>query len=80
MYIEMYVTRAPKAAFFYKNRTQWSRAAAHRASTNGTQCLVCAFFIGCQVTSSLYAFCHTLEEFSICSMCDFRTLVKKRKK
>lgn len=53
----------------------------HRPSTNGTHCVLCApFFIGCRVTSRLYAFCHTLEEFSICSMCDFSAQAKKKKK
>lgn len=35
------------------------------------------FFIECRVTSHLYAFFHTLENFSICSLCDFSALVEK---
>ena len=31
----------------------------------------------CRFSSHLYVFCHTLEEFCICSMCDFGVSLQK---
>lgn len=52
--------RPPGRAVFPRRRT------ASRGPHHCIHCLICALFIG---AAHLYVFCHTLEGFSICSMC-----------
>lgn len=76
MYTVPYVTRDSKAAF-YKSGTQFCFTGPPPAAH--TACSVPSL-VGCWVTGCLCVFCHTLEEFSICSTCDFSAPAKEKKK
>lgn len=69
MYTVPYVTRAFKDSWtssFYKTETL---RCFMRPPPLHTQPHLCPIH-WCRLTGHLYVFCHTLEEFSICSMCD----------
>lgn len=75
MHTVPYVTRGSKGAF-----TRVGRSAVSQGLNLCTHCLVCALFIGVRLPTILYVFCHTLEEFSIRSLCDFSAQKKKKKR
>lgn len=74
MYPIPYATRGSQAAF-----TRVGRSAVSQGLHLGTHCLVCALFTGVRLPTILYVFCHTLEEFSIRSACDFSAPKKKER-